>query len=298
MSTMLFRLTVATFLSLCLVTSGAFAQSQPESQPATGAQETDTTPNGQPEQSSPTISPEELKAQKELEALKSRPEDYRVLLLGVQIFLGRFGYGTGPYTGELDEKTQAGLRAYQEYVGLPETGQVDFRTLKSLTADNLILDQPLPFLPKATFYLEQWDKAIQVQGTWAGEGGLTLDAVQTSRITCFREEQHCIESTAVLTGINLPILEVLTHVYTIKEWDEEKLISAPYEGEPCTISILRMNRKQKSVTRFAARQQKEGICKNVRTEDVQYHLVNGPQVYATLKQEKAKETKRILRVKE
>jgi len=295
---MLFRLTGATFLSLCLVTPGAFAQSQQESQPATGSQETDTTQNGQPEKSSPTLSPEELKGQKELEALKSRPENYRVLLLGVQIFLGRFGYGTGPYTGELDEKTQAALRAYQQYVGLPETGQVDFRTLKYLTADNQILDQPLPFLPKATFHLVQWDKAIQVQGTWMGEGGLTLDAVQTSRITCFREEKQCIESTAVLTGINVPILEVLTHVYTIKEWDEEELVSAPYEGEPCTISILRMNRKQKSVTRFAARQQKEGVCKNVQTKDVLYHLVHGPQVYATLKQEKAKETKRILRVKE
>ena len=295
---MSFRFTVATLLSFCLATSGAYAQPPQESQQPTGEEKTDTAPSGQPPTSFPNLSPEEIKAQKELEALKSRPEEYRVLLLGVQIFLGRFGYGTGPYNGELDEKTQAALKAYQQYVGLPETGEVDFRTLKSLTADNQILDQPLPFLPKATFHLDQWDKALQVQGTWASESGLTMDAVQTSKITCFREEKQCIESTAVLTGINVPILEVLTHVYSIKEWDEEKLVSAPYEGEPCTIIILRMNREQKSVTRFVAYQQKEGVCKNVETKDVLYHLVNGPQVYATLKQEKAKETKRILRVKE
>ena len=294
---MLFKLTLGIFLSLCLVTSGAFAQQQTV-QPVGGSEETDTTKTDQPKESAPALSPKELKAQKDLEAMKSRPEEYRVLLLGVQIFLGRFGYGTGPYNGQLDEKTQAALRAYQQYVGLPETGEADFRTLKHLTEDNQILDQPIPFMPKASFHLEQWDKAIQVQGTWAHKGGLTEDAVQTSRIFCFREEKQCIESTAVLFKGTVPVLDVLTHIYTIKEWDEEELVSAPYEGEPCTISILRMNRKQKSVTRFAARQQKEGVCKNVQTKDVLYHLVHGPQVYATLKQEKAKETKRILRVKE
>ena len=293
-----FKFTLALIISLSLVTSGTFAQSPQGSQQAKGSKKTESAQSEQAQESSSALSPEEQKAQKELEALQSRPEEYRVLLLGVQIFLGRFGYGTGPYTGELDEKTQAGLRAYQKYVGLPETGEVDFRTLKSLTADNQILDQPLPFLPKATYHLDQWEKAIQVQGTWAGEGSLTLDAVQTSKITCFREEKQCIESTAVLTGINVPILEVLTHVYAITEWDDEKLVSAPYEGEPCTIIILRMNRQQKSVTRFVAYQQKEGVCENVETKDVLYHLVDGPQVHATLKQEKAKETQRILRVKE
>ena len=254
------RLFVVTFLSLCLVTSGAFAQAQQQSSGAKGGQERGPAKSEQSPKATQPLTPEEIQAQAELEALKSRPEEYRVLLLGVQIFLGRFGYGTGPYNGVLDEKTQAALRTYQQYVGLPETGQVDFRTLKSLTSDNQVLDQPLPFLPKSTFHLEQWDKAIHVQGTWAGEGGPTLDAVQTSKITCFREEKQCIESTAVLTGINVPILEVLTHVYSIKEWDEEKLISAPYEGEPCSIIILRMNREKKSVTRFVAYQQKEGIC--------------------------------------
>ena len=165
---MLLRFSLAIFLCFCLVTSEAFAQSQEKTPSPEDVPETNTSQSEQPGKSSATLSPEEIQAQKELENLKSRPEEYRVLLLGVQIFLGRFGYGTGPYTGELDEKTQAALRAYQKYVGLPETGQVDFRTLKSLTADNQILDQPLPFLPKANFHLEQWDKAIQVQGTWAG----------------------------------------------------------------------------------------------------------------------------------
>ena len=295
---MVYKLTLGIFLSLCLVTSEAFAQPEQSDQAGGGTEEAGTTKSDQPKKSSPSLTPKELQAQKELEEIKSRPEEYRVLLLGVQIFLGRFGYGIGPYTGKLDEKTQAGLRAYQKDVGLPETGEADYRTLQHLTADNQILDQPLPYLPKSTFHFEQWDKAIQVQGTWAAEGALTDDAVQTSRIFCFREEKQCIESTAVLIYRNVPVLEVLTNIYSIKEWDEEQLVSAPYDGEPCTISILRMNRKQKSVTRFVAYQQKEGICKNVKAEDVQFRLVNGPEVFATLKRDKAKATKRILRVEE
>ena len=206
--------------------------------------------------------------------------------------------GIGPYTGIVDENMKTALRTYQQYVGLPETGEIDFLTLKHLTEDNKTLDQPLPFLPKVAFHFEQWDKAIQVQGTWTRDTGLTDDAIQTSRISCFKEEKNCIESTAVLLNGNVPVLEVLTHVYTIKEWNEEQLVSAPYDGEPCTISILRMNRKQQTITRFAAYQQKEGMCAKVKTEDVQYHLVNGPQVYLNLKQKKAEDTKRILRVKE
>lgn len=294
---MFLRVAVAIFFSLCLVTTEAWAQKQ-ESQPVSGSEKTDPTASGEPEESLPSLSPEELQAQADLEEIKSRPQEYRLLVLGVQIFLGRFGYGTGPYTGKVDEKTQAALRGYQKYVGLQETGDIDFATLKHLTEDNKILDQPLPFLPKASFNFEQWDKAIRVQGTWAAQSGLTEDAIQTSRIFCFRKDKQCIEATGVLFKGSVPVLDVLVHVYSIKEWDEDKLVSAPYDGEPCTISILRMSRKQKNVTRFVTYQQAAGICAAVQPKDVQYHLMNGPQVHAILKQEKAKETQRILRVEE
>ena len=295
---MAFRVIGLIFLCLYVLTSVALAQHQQEEpQPVSSPQKTDPT-EGRESAKRSSLSPSERKAQKDLEALRSRPKEFRVLVLGVQIFLGRFGYGTGPYNGQLDEKTRAALGAYQQYVGLPKTGDIDFRTLQQLTQDNQILDQPLPFLPQTTLHFEQWDKVLQVQGTWARQTGLTDDAVQTSRISCFREQKNCIESTAVLLGGTAPVLKVLTHVYTIKKWDEEQLVSAPYDGEPCTISILRMNRKQETVTRFTAYQEGEGICATVKTEDVQFQLLNGPQVYVNLKQLKAKETKRILRVEE
>ena len=210
-----------------MLRQGILAQPLKETAPSSpGPQKAEGTKSPQPEKSL-SLSPEELKAQKELKALKTRPKEYRVLVLGVQIFLGRFGYGIGPYTGVVDEKMKTALRTYQQYVGLPETGEIDFLTLKHLTEDNQTLDQPLPFLPKIAFHFENWDKAIQVQGTWTRDSGLTDDAIQTSRISCFKEQKNCIESTAVMLNSNVPVLEVLTHVYTIKEWDENQPRQCP-----------------------------------------------------------------------
>ena len=296
------RFALAIFLLLYVITSLAFAKdSQDGSQPSEvpTSRKTEVKASAQSGKKAPTsLTAEELKGQKDLEALRTRPEEYRVLVLGVQIFLGRFGYGTGPYTGKMDDKTQDALRAYQRHAGLQETGDINYHTLTRLTNDNKALDQPLPFLPPAAFHLDQWDTAVQVQGTWARKSGPTDDAIHTSRIYCFREQRNCIESTALLLSGNVPILDVLTHVYAIKEWDEEKLLSKPYDGEPCTTSIIRINREGKSVTRFTAYKEGKGVCAKVKTEDVQYQLVPGPQVYLKLKQRKAEATKRILRVAE
>ncbi|MDR4500950.1 MAG: peptidoglycan-binding protein [Nitrospirales bacterium] len=244
------------------------------------------------------MSLKERKGQQELEAIRQRPEDYRVLVLGVQIFLGRFGYGVGPYTGTMDEATQKALQRYQHHVGLPSTGELDYPTLAHLTDDNKILDQPLPYLPQYAFQADQWEKAIQVQGTWARDTGPTSDAIQTSRLYCFRKQKQCIESTAVLLVEQASMLNILTHVYAIKEWDDEQLVSEPYDGEPCTISILRIHRRNNTVTRFSAYKNGEGLCAKVKTEDVQYRLINGQDVFLSLQKRKAQETQAILRVEE
>ena len=284
------RTCMLTLILFTLLTTTALgADAQPE---ATSSQPNTPTTT----QQSPHT--HEQKARQDLEAIKQRPKDYRVLVMGIQIFLGRFGYGVGPYTGTLDAQTKSALKEYQRHNGLPITGDLDYQTLRNLTDDNKVLDRPLPYLPQYAFHGDQWDKAIQVQGTWARESGPTSDAVQTSKIYCFREQKQCIESTAVLLVENAPILEVMTHMYTIKEWNDEQLISEPYDGEPCTISILRIHRQNNVVTRFTAYQKGEGICANVNTEDVQFRLIKGPDVFISLQKRKAQETQQIFQVKE
>jgi len=298
------------FLSFTLITPTLADQGQHEhadsmeNQNAIQAESSDSTPKpaAKSEQSqnspSPMPSRKAQRGQHELDLIKGKPKEFKVLIMGVQIFLGRFGYGTGPYTGTFDEQTKAALKRYQTQTGLPVTGDLDFQTLTHLTDDNKVLDRPLPYLPKYAFHGDQWDKAIEVEGTWASEAGPTSDAVQTSKLYCFREQKQCIESTAVLLVEHSPMLEVATHVYAIKEWDDEQLVSEPYDGEACTISILRIHRRTNTVTRFSAYQDGKGICAEVSTEDVQYRLINGPDVFVNLQQRKAQEIQKILQVVE
>ena len=234
--------------------------------------------------------------QQELDALRQKPEEFRTLITGVQIFLGRFGYGVGPYTGILDQSTKNALKAYQKKSGLSQTGDLDFPTLKRLTEDDRLMNRVVPFLPPQTFHDQKWEQRVEMQGSWMLQEGNTDDVLQTSRITCMREIKRCIDSTASLVNGSVPQLRVQTHVYNLKEWDEGTIVSTPYEGEACAVSILRISRNPPLVTRFVSLQEKSGPCANVKAEDRQYILEDGPKIYQILRMQKAEAIQEILQV--
>ncbi len=236
------------------------------------------------------------KGQEELDALRKKPDEFRTLMTGVQIFLGRFGYGVGPYTGTLDQSTKQALKAYQEKSGLSQTGDLDFPTLKHLTEDDRVLNRVVPFLPQQTFHDQAWGRWVEAQGSWMLKEGNTDDVLQTSRITCIREFKRCIDSTASLVNSNVPQLKVHTHVYDIQEWDDANIVSAPYDGEACAVSILRISRNPPLVTRFLSLQDKPGPCAKVQAEDRQYVLEDGPKIYQMLRMQKAEAIQQILQV--
>ncbi len=111
-----------------------------------------------------------------------------------------------------------------------------------------------------------------------------------------QEFQRCIDSTASLVNGPSPQLTVHTHVYDIKEWDENKIVSLPYDGEACAISILRISKKPLVVTRFVSLKSRPGPCSKVKPEDRQYVLDDGTKVYQALKQQKSKAIQGILQV--
>lgn len=236
------------------------------------------------------------KGQEELDALRKNPDEFRTLMTGVQIFLGRFGYGVGPYTGTLNQSTKQALKAYQEKSGLSQTGDLDFPTLKRLTEDDRLLNRVVPFLPPQTFHDQEWGRWVEVQGSWMLKEGNTDDVLQTSRITCMKEFKRCIDSTASLVNANVPQLKVHTHVYDIQEWDDANIVSAPYDGDACAVSILRISRDPQLVTRFLSLQSKPGPCANVQAEDRQYVLEDGPKIYQILRMQKSEAIQEILQV--
>lgn len=250
---------------------------------------------GQPP-SSPAKQSLTEKGQQDLDALRKKPEEFRTLMTGVQIFLGRFGYGVGPYSGILDQTTKNALKAYQKKNGLSQTGDIDFPTLKRLTEDDRLMNRVVPFLPPQTFHDQEWGQWIEVQGSWMLKEGNTDEVLQTSRITCMREFKRCIESTASLVNASVPRLKVHTHVYDIKEWDDASIVSAPYDGEPCAVSILRISRNPPLVTRFVSLQSQPGPCGNVKAEDRQYVLEDGPKIYQILRMQKGDAIQQILQV--
>lgn len=236
------------------------------------------------------------KADQDLAMLRKNPEDFRILITGVQIFLGRFGYGIGPFTGKLDEPTKQALTAYQTKTGLTVTGDVNFETLQRLTEDDQVLNRIVPYLPPFQARNEEWEKWIDVKGSWMLKEGNTDDVLHTSRITCMQEFQRCIDSTASLVNSSAPQLQVHTHVYDVKEWDDNKIVSLPYDGEACTISILRISKNPLVVTRFVSLKSSPGPCAKVKAEDRQYVLDDGPTIYQALKVQKSKAIQQILQV--
>ncbi|MEO8325995.1 MAG: peptidoglycan-binding domain-containing protein [Nitrospirota bacterium] len=258
--------------------------------------ESSSPPPSQPPQTGASKMSLEKKGQEELDELRKNPEEFRTLMTGVQIFLGRFGYGVGPYTGTLDQSTQEALKAYQEKSGLSQTGDLDFPTLKHLTEDDRVLNRVVPFLPPQTFHDQSWGRWVEVQGSWMLKEGNTDDVLQTSRITCIREFKRCIDSTASLVNANVPQLKVHTHVYDIQEWDDANIVSAPYDGEACAVSILRISRNPPFVTRFLSLQGKPGPCAKVQAEDRQYVLEDGPKIYQILRMQKSEAIQQILQV--
>lgn len=242
----------------------------------------------------PSLTPDQ-----ELELLKTKPEQYRMLVLGTQIFLGRFGYGVGPFTGEVDEATKQALREYQHYVGLPETGEIDYQTLKQLTDNNKTLDQAIPFLPQYAFNDQQGDHTISAQGTWARENLPVHEALQTSDFTCRRTLNVCIDSTAGLSPGNTQSLLVRTQYFEIDSWDEKSIVTKPTQTGPCAMTVVRIDREEKTIVRSTSvKREVDGPCATAPSFNRQFQLADGAQIYRALKQQKLEDTRKILRVEE
>ena len=240
--------------------------------------------------------PQQINEEKELDKLP--PEEYRLLVLGTQIYLGRFGYGVGPFTGKLDKATQDALKAYQKNVGITETGSINKETLQHLTDDNMTL-QIIPFIPKFTFNDKQWDEVVSAHGTWALENLPVAEALQTSQISCHKKWNLCSVSTAKLAPGYTPTLLSYMNIYEIKSWDESTIITNPSKTGSCVSTTLHIQRKKPSITRLASFERtKSGSCAKVTPRNVRMQLADGSQIYRALKQQKIEDAQSIFRVKQ
>jgi len=248
-----------------------------------------------PGQTDDQHTPQQIQEAKELEQLT--PEEFRLLVLGSQIYLGRFGYGIGPFSGKLDEPTQDALRAYQKYVGISETGTINKETLEHLTDDNRTLDEILPFIPKFSFEDANWEEMVSAHGTWALPNLPVKEALQTSQISCHRKWNLCSVSTAKLAPGYTSTLLSYTNLYEIEIWNESEIVTKSAKTGTCVSTILRIQHAEQSITRLTSFERSEtDACATVVPREIPMQLADGSQIYRALKQQKNQDAQRILRV--
>jgi hypothetical protein len=226
-----------------------------------------------------------------LEQLKrDKPKEYddtkRTATLAVQLLLGRLGYGVGPYTGVLDDTTQAALRAYQHHRPLPVTGDpLSFETFEQLQHDMDVLDYEPVGLPPLTISLSFWDAGhVSGKGTWVGTNGEMAQPEQATDIQCYREQRRCIEATALVTGQGgKRILAVDMKEYEIARWDDHEIVTTPREiSGGCVRYVLTFHRAQQSVMGQRSPISTTGECVGVEAKDLHMVLSNGITVYVEL----------------
>jgi hypothetical protein len=210
------------------------------------------------------LSPEELRAAEE-DFLKYKDDSARrqQLIALIQMALGTFGYGTGPFDGLLDSKTKKAILAYQKTRGLKQSGEVDALTVTNVFEDYSISQRSIPYLPRFSVITDFWgDGAVIAKGTWIIEQDEQAYPIQTTEITCDKPTKECIEVTAELGNDTLGLF---TTRHQIERWDEHEIVSSPKQFG-CVRYTMRLLRASKAVTASRTRTSTEGMCKNLTSE--------------------------------
>jgi peptidoglycan hydrolase-like protein with peptidoglycan-binding domain len=137
-------------------------------------------------------------------------------IFDVQQTLARLGYGV-EISGELDTLTRAGIRAFERWHGLPETGDPNAPELRVAIdyVDKLTLNTfALPQLSVLTSLWTGDGAVVHATGTWAPFN----PARNTSEIWCYRSKMMCHESSVYL---HYGELHVETLDYDVERWNEE-----------------------------------------------------------------------------
>ena len=241
--------------------------------------------------SSEEPSREELeRAENDLQKAMSDPVQQKQLLLGIQLALGSFGYGTGPFNGVLDQKTKAAIRAYQKIRGIKQSGEVDYLTMKKILDDYQVNTKFIPYLSPFKVFTELWDSGyVKAEGTWIIEQDEMARPIQTTVIECDNVAKECSEATAELDDESL---RVDTNRHKIERWDAHEIVTAPL-GFLCVRYTMRILREQQSVKASRIKTKIEGECKYV-TSELRLRLDDGMKIYRAQQTKKREAQKEFL----
>ena len=214
-----------------------------------------------------------------------------MLVLSAQMALGRFGYGTGPFDGKMDDKTRRALQEYQRYNTLPVTGAIDCETFIVLTDNIESLERQLVFLPPYIFFGDT--QFVMAQGTWTLVNDEQAWPLQTTTIHCHRKWNHCIESTAIVADGERLSLEL--NYYEVERWDNLEIVTKP-RGLACVRYTLRLSLSQRTVTGLRMTKPAAEGCEFIGKQDIQLRLDNGTEIWRELDTAHSKAIGRVMRL--
>ena len=89
---------------------------------------------------------------------------------------------------------------------------------------------------------------VWVQGTWTIEGEKHAFPLQTTEVTCSREDGVCRSATAEITsGMGVSMLNVRTETFNVTSWNEDSVVYVD-TSPTCVYYIHTINPRIKSVT--------------------------------------------------
>ena len=116
---------------------------------------------------------------------------------------------------------------------------------------------------------------VSAEGTWTSDTKLGIP-LQTTKLDCWQNWNHCIESTAeVFNGY----LSVRTSYWEVENWGQNEIIFKENNIPACVNERLHIDRKNKIVTYTrATKQPKPDDCAGISDEPIICYLADGIKV--------------------
>jgi hypothetical protein len=223
---------------------------------------------------------------------REKPEEYKQLVILAQIALSAFGFAK-PFDGVLDASTRDALRRYQSFRRLAVTGDLDAKTLDTITRDLKDWQARYILFPNLQVFVDFWDQGwVSATGTWIIAGQKSGRPVQTSKIQCDKKLAICAEATAHLDD---DFLSANTEVHQIDRWDDHEIVTLPKQSATCARYTMRIGRAQRAVTGLRLRTSDAGVCAGFEAE-LHLQLVDGMVVTRQMIDERNKQTEGLMQV--
>jgi len=252
------------------------------------------------ESATDTTQEQRVAYERELNRLKQdNPKQYenskRTATLIAQLLLGQLGYGVGPYSAVLDNKTEQALRDYQKNRNLTPTGDpLTFETFNQMGKDMELINYNPVSLPTLHVYTEFWESGnVWARGTWVLGGEKMSLPEQTTLLECYRDRGVCTEATAIVSKRRSLTVDI--DEYKIERWDDYEIVTQPKQFE-CVRYVRRFNRAQKTVTGLRSTTSTEGFCKGVEGKEMHMTLSDGYKVNWDLQQDVNKMREGLMRL--